>query len=100
MPRRFPSVGSSGGGIIRCDIVPITPAGNRRERDTRGVTTTTHHLRMNLLLECPWCEDVVAFSVDLADEELICTACNTRMDLAPDPLTTFDLLYGATQQAA
>jgi hypothetical protein len=55
---------------------------------------------MNLLLECPWCEDEVAFSVELADDELVCTACNTRMDLAPDPVTTFELLYGGAQRAA
>jgi hypothetical protein len=55
--------------------------------------------RMTVLLDCPWCEDEVAFSVDLAEDELICTACNNRMDLAPDPATTFELLYG-TQRAA
>jgi hypothetical protein len=54
---------------------------------------------MTVLLDCPWCEDEVAFSVDLAEDELICTACNNRMDLAPDPATTFELLYG-TQRAA
>jgi hypothetical protein len=54
---------------------------------------------MTVLLECPWCEDETTFSVDLAEEELVCTACNTRMDLAPDPVTTFELLYG-TQRAA
>lgn len=54
---------------------------------------------MTVLLDCPWCEDEVAFSVDLAEEELVCTACSTRMDLAPDPITTFELLYGAQRAA-
>jgi hypothetical protein len=54
---------------------------------------------MTVLLDCPLCEDEVAFAVDPADDELICTACNTRMDLAPDPVATFELLYG-TQRAA
>jgi hypothetical protein len=55
---------------------------------------------MTVLLDCPLCEDEVAFAVDLVDDELICTACNTRMDLAPDPVATFELLYGQTQRAA
>ena len=54
---------------------------------------------MNISLDCPWCEDVVDFAVDLTDDELVCTACNTQMAFAPDPATTFELLYG-TQRAA
>jgi hypothetical protein len=54
---------------------------------------------MTVLLDCPWCENEVAFSVDLAEEELVCTACSTRMDLAPDPIITFELLYGAQRAA-
>lgn len=54
---------------------------------------------MNILLDCPWCEDEVSFAVDLSDEELVCTACNTHMALAPDPATTFELLYGPQQAA-
>jgi hypothetical protein len=54
---------------------------------------------MNIQLDCPWCEDQVDFTVDLADEVLACTACNTRMDFAPDPATTFALLYEAAQAA-
>jgi hypothetical protein len=54
---------------------------------------------MDIQLDCPSCYDEVTFSVDLAEEELVCTACNTRMDLAPDPITTFELLYGAQRAA-
>jgi hypothetical protein len=54
---------------------------------------------MTVPLECPWCQDEVAFAVDLASDELVCTACATRMDLAPDPVTTFELLYGSQQAA-
>jgi acetyl-CoA carboxylase beta subunit len=75
------------------------PRMHRPHRDTLGVTAATHHPRMNVLLDCPWCEDEVAFSVDLTDDELVCTACNTRMDLAPDPTTTFELLYGPQRAA-
>ena len=50
---------------------------------------------MTVLLTCPWCDDEVAFLVDEADDEIVCTECNTRMAFAPDPVTTFDLLYRA-----
>jgi hypothetical protein len=50
---------------------------------------------MMISLTCPWCEDEVAFAVDETDDELICSACNTRMAFAPDPVTTFELLYEA-----
>ena len=69
------------------------------ECDTQGVATQIEHVGMNILLDCPLCEDEVSFVVDLADEELVCTACNTHMTLAPDPATTFELLYGARQAA-
>jgi DNA-directed RNA polymerase subunit RPC12/RpoP len=49
--------------------------------------------RMNILLDCAWCQDEVVFSVDETDDELVCSACNTRMAFAPDPATTFSLLY-------
>ncbi|MBA4170138.1 MAG: hypothetical protein H0X68_07005 [Chloroflexi bacterium] len=55
---------------------------------------------MNILLDCAWCEDEVVFSVDEADDELVCSACNTRMAFAPDPATTFSLLYEPLRAAA
>ena len=37
--------------------------------------------------------------LDEADDELVCSACNTRMDFAPDPVTTFGILYEAPKAA-
>jgi len=54
---------------------------------------------MNILLDCAWCGDEVVFSVDEIDDELVCGACNTHMAFAPDPTTTFALLYGPAQAA-
>ena len=54
---------------------------------------------MNILLDCAWCGDEVVFTVDETDDELVCSACNTRMDFAPDPVTTFGLLYEAPKAA-
>ena len=48
---------------------------------------------MNILLDCAWCGDEVDFSVNETDDELVCSACNTRMAFAPDPAITFELLY-------
>lgn len=48
---------------------------------------------MNILLDCAWCGDEVVFEVNQTDDELVCSACNTRMAFAPDPATTFALLY-------
>jgi hypothetical protein len=50
---------------------------------------------MMITLECPWCEDEAAFEVDPAEDELVCSACNTRMAFAPDPVASFALLYEA-----
>ncbi|MGH2357789.1 MAG: hypothetical protein ACRDGJ_07215 [Candidatus Limnocylindria bacterium] len=50
---------------------------------------------MVILLDCVWCEDEVLFEVDPAEEEMVCSACNTHMPFAPDPRTTFSLLYDA-----
>jgi hypothetical protein len=50
---------------------------------------------MMISLTCPWCEDEVAFSVDEVDDELVCNACDTRVAFAPDPITTYSLLYEA-----
>ena len=33
------------------------------------------------------------------DDELVCSACNTHMAFAPDPATTFALLYEGAQAA-
>ena len=54
---------------------------------------------MNILLDCAWCRDEAVFTVNETDDELVCGACNTRMDFAPDPATTFGLLYETTQAA-
>jgi len=48
---------------------------------------------MNIQMLCPWCEDEVPFTVDETADELTCDACRTRMAFAPDPATTYDLLY-------
>ncbi len=50
---------------------------------------------MTIQLICPWCEDEVAFEVDEAADEIVCSACGTRTDFAPDPFTTYSLLYEA-----
>jgi len=54
---------------------------------------------MTVLLDCAWCEDEVVFTVDEAADELVCTSCNTHMAFAPDPATTFALLYETAQAA-
>lgn len=54
---------------------------------------------MNILLGCAWCGDEVIFSVNEADDELVCSACNTHMAFAPDPSATFALLYETAQAA-
>ena len=54
---------------------------------------------MNILLNCAWCGDEVVFTVAETDDELVCGACNTRMDFAPDPATTYGLLYETAQAA-
>ena len=54
---------------------------------------------MNILLDCAWCGDEVVFLVDEADDELVCSACNMHTAFAPDPTTTFALLYEPAQAA-
>ncbi len=54
---------------------------------------------MNILLDCAWCGDEVVFSVDETDDELVCSSCNTHMAFAPDPATTFALLYEPARAA-
>jgi DNA-directed RNA polymerase subunit RPC12/RpoP len=60
-----------------------------------GVTWHAKNRGMTVLLLCPWCEDEVAFAVDEPRDELVCEACGTRTLFAPDPATTFSLLYEA-----
>lgn len=61
---------------------------------TRKLSRATRIVRgMNILLDCAWCGDEVVFEVNQTDDELVCSACNTRMAFAPDPATTFALLY-------
>ena len=55
---------------------------------------------MNILLDCAWCGDEAVFSIDETVDELVCSACNTRMDFAPDPATTFGLLYEPAEPIA
>ena len=54
---------------------------------------------MNIPLDCAWCGDEVLFTVTETEDELACRACNTRMDFAPDPATTYGLLYEVAQAA-
>ena len=67
---------------------------------THELSRATLSMRgMNILLDCAWCGDEVVFSVDETDDELVCSACNTRMAFAPDPATTFSLLYEPAKAA-
>lgn len=50
---------------------------------------------MTVHLICPWCADEVAFEVDHESDELLCSACGTSFDFAPDPAVTYALLYEA-----
>lgn len=61
--------------------------------DSLGVVHRAQHAGMTIQLICPWCEDEVAFTIDDAAAELTCNGCATRMAFAPDPATTYDLLY-------
>ena len=72
----------------------------RADRDTRDVTTALHDPGMNVLLDCAWCGDEVVFEVDETADDLVCSACNTRTAFAPDPATTFQLLYEPIAVAA
>jgi DNA-directed RNA polymerase subunit RPC12/RpoP len=69
------------------------------ERDTRRVTNDAQDRRMNILLDCASCGDEVVFTINETDDELACGECNTRMDFAPDPATTYNLLYEVAQAA-
>ena len=72
----------------------------RTEIATRKLSQATRIVRgMNILLDCAWCGDEVVFEVNETDDELVCSACNTRMAFAPDPATTFALLYEPARAA-
>jgi hypothetical protein len=64
-------------------------------RDTLRVAVRAQDRDMTIQLSCPWCTDEVAFTINEADEELVCSSCAMRMDFAPDPGVTFELLYAA-----
>ena len=55
---------------------------------------------MDVLLDCAWCGDEVVFTVHATDDELVCRACGTHTAFAPDPATTFALLYEEMPAAA
>ena len=57
---------------------------------SRGTLSIAH---MMIQLTCPWCLDETDFEVDETRDELICSGCNTRTEFAPDPATTYGLLY-------
>jgi DNA-directed RNA polymerase subunit RPC12/RpoP len=82
---------------VGCSGRPVRPW--PLDRDTQVVTSRGNDPRMNILLDCAWCGDEVLFSVDETDDELVCSACNTRMAFAPDPATTFSLLYEPARAA-
>ena len=65
------------------------------DRDSRGVATRAQDRGMTIQLTCPWCTDEVTFTIDEADEELVCSGCATHMDFAPDPGVTYELLYAS-----
>jgi hypothetical protein len=50
---------------------------------------------MTVQLICPWCQDEAAFSVSETEDEIVCSSCSAQMAFAPDPATTYDLLYSA-----
>src|SRR5437016_14280919 len=69
--------------------------GSACDRDTQGVARPVDDRRMTIQLDCPWCQDEVAFEVDETADELSCTACGIRTEFAPDPVATYSLLYEA-----
>ena len=64
-------------------------------RDTLGVARRPQDAAMTIQLDCPWCQDEVAFEVDETRDELVCSACGVRTEFAPDPVATYSLLYEA-----
>jgi hypothetical protein len=59
----------------------------------RDVTNGPHLRGMTVHMICPWCEDEAAFEIDEARDELVCGGCEMRTAFAPDPATTYGLLY-------
>ena len=51
------------------------------------------HAGMTVQLSCPWCEEELSFEVDEDRDELVCSGCSMRTAFAPDPATTYGLLY-------
>jgi hypothetical protein len=64
-------------------------------RDRQGVARRAQDGAMTIQLSCPWCTDEVTFAIDESDEELVCSSCSMRMDFAPDPGVTYELLYAS-----
>lgn len=58
-----------------------------------GVTECAHDALMTIQMTCPWCEDEVPFEIDETRDEVVCSGCSTRLEFAPDPVTTYGLLY-------
>jgi hypothetical protein len=73
----------------------ICRPGVLRGCDTLGVTHGAQDRAMTIQLSCPWCTDEVTFTINESDDELVCGSCSTRMDFAPDPGVTFELLYSS-----
>lgn len=48
---------------------------------------------MTVQMTCPWCEDETVLEVDEARDEVVCGGCDMRTAFAPDPATTYGLLY-------
>jgi hypothetical protein len=48
---------------------------------------------MTIQLACPWCDDELTFAIDESSDELVCCGCGMRMQFAPDPEITYQLLY-------
>ena len=69
--------------------------GSVEERDRLGVGGPVQDVGMTIQLTCPWCEDELAFLVDETADELVCSGCAMRMQFAPDPEVTYNLLYAS-----
>ncbi|HEX2194814.1 MAG TPA: hypothetical protein VHK63_07685 [Candidatus Limnocylindria bacterium] len=48
---------------------------------------------MTVQIFCPWCQGEATFEVDEVRDELVCAGCDMRTAFAPDPATTYALLY-------
>ena len=70
-------------------------ASSLRDRDSQGVAHRFQDRRMTIQLACPWCTEEVTFTIDETDAELVCGGCAMRIDFAPDPGVTYELLYAS-----